>query len=101
MKRLLIILSLSLCCATAFPQREGFFNVYEQADKSFCPSAAIETEDSCLIIAVFDYYGGRGELKKLSKDGVYSKDCPSATMTCSQASKGCIATLGIRMRSMP
>ena len=76
MNRLLIILSLSLCCATAFPQREGFFNVYEQADKSFCPSAAIETEDSCLIIAVFDYYGGRGELKKLSKDGVLLKTLP-------------------------
>lgn len=76
MKKLLIILSLSLCCATAFPQREGFFNVYEQADKSFCPSAAIETDDSCLIIAVFDYYGGRGELKKLSKDGVLLKTLP-------------------------
>ena len=50
--------------------------MYEQADKSFCPSAAIETEDSCLIIAVFDYYGGRGELKKLSKDGVLLKRLP-------------------------
>ena len=69
-------MSLSLYCATAFPQREGFFNVYEQADKSFCASAAIETDDSCLIIAVYDYYGGQGELKKLSKDGVLLQRLP-------------------------
>lgn len=73
MKKLLIILSLSLYCATAFPQREGFFNVYEQTEKSFCASAAIETEDSCHIIAVYDYYGGCGELKKISQDGVLLK----------------------------
>ena len=76
MKKLLIVLSLTLCCATAFPQREGFFNVYEQAEKSFCASAAIETDDSCLIIAVYDYYGGRGELKKISQDGVLLKTLP-------------------------
>ena len=69
-------MSLLLYCATAFPQREGFFNVYEQAEKSFCASSAIETEDSCLIIAVYDYYGRRGELKKLSKDGVLLKRLP-------------------------
>ena len=76
MKKLLIVLSLLLCFATAFPQREGFFNVYEQAEKSFCASAAIETDDGSLIVAVYDYYGGRGELKKLSDDGVLLKRLP-------------------------
>lgn len=64
MKIILIVLSLSLYCAKAFSQRESFFNVYEQAEKSFCASAAIETDDGCFIIAVYDYYGGCGELKK-------------------------------------
>ena len=76
MKKLLIVLSLLLCYATAFPQREGFFNVYEQAEKSFCASAAIETDDGCFIIAVYDYYGGGGELKKLSGDGTMLKRLP-------------------------
>ena len=76
MKKLLIVLSLSLYCATAFPQREGFFHVYEQAEKSFCASAAIETDDHSLIIAVYDYYGGCGELKKISQDGALLKRMP-------------------------
>ncbi len=70
MKKLLIILFLSLYGAVAFPQREGFFNVYEQAEKSFCASAAIDAEDESKIIAVYDYYGSAGELKKISNDGV-------------------------------
>ncbi len=76
MKKLLIVLSLSLYCAKAFSQRESFFNVYEQAEKSFCASAAIETDDGCFIIAVYDYYGGCGELKKISQDGVLLKRLP-------------------------
>jgi len=50
--------------------------VYEQAEKSFCASAAIETDDGCFIIAVSDYYGGCGELKKISQDGVLLKRLP-------------------------
>lgn len=76
MKKLLILLSLLHYCTTAFPQREGFFNVYEQTEKSFCASAAVETEDGDLIIAVYDYYGGAGELKKLSSDGTMLKRLP-------------------------
>ena len=58
MKKLLICLSFILFCVAAFPQEEGFFNVYEQTEKSFCASAVVETEDGGLIIAVYDYYGG-------------------------------------------
>ena len=76
MKKILIVLSLSLYCAKAFSQRESFFNVYEQAEKSFCASAAIETDDGCFIIAVYDYYGGCGELKKISQAGVLLKRLP-------------------------
>ena len=76
MKKLLIVLSLTLYCAIAFPQREGFFTVYEQAEKAFCASAAIETEDGSLIVAVYDHYGGCGELKKISQDGVLLKRLP-------------------------
>ena len=50
--------------------------MYEQMEKSFCASAAVETEDSCLIIAVYDYYGGAGELEKLSSEGVMLKRLP-------------------------
>ena len=76
MKKLLICLSFILFCVAAFPQEEGFFNVYEQTEKSFCASAVVETEDGGLIIAVYDYYGGAGELKKISNDGTMLKRLP-------------------------
>ena len=69
MKKLLFCLSFSLCLNVSLAQKQGFFNVYEQSEKSFCASAAIETEDDCMIIAVYDYYGGAGELKKISNNG--------------------------------
>ena len=65
-----------MCYTIVFSQQQGFFNVYEQAGKSFCASAAVETEDGGLIIAVYDYYGGAGELKKLSSDGTMLKRLP-------------------------
>lgn len=80
MKKFLFCLSFFLCLTTAFPQKEGFFNVYEQAEKSFCASAAIETEDGCFIIAMFDYYSGAGELKKISHDGAVLKRLPVGDM---------------------
>ena len=69
MKKLLFCLSFSLCLNVSLAQKQGFFIVYEQSEKSFCASAAIETEDDCMIIAVYDYYGGAGELKKISNNG--------------------------------
>ena len=76
MKKLLFCLSFLLCLKEALPQIQGFFNVYEQSGKSFCASAAIETEDNSLIIAVYDYYGGAGELQKISDGGFMLKRLP-------------------------
>ena len=69
MKKFLVSIAFALCCLSSFSQKHGFFNIYELAEKSFCASAIIETDDDCLIVAVFDYYGGAGELIKLSKEG--------------------------------
>lgn len=69
MKKFLVSIAFTLCCLSSFSQRQGFFNIYELVEQSFCASAGIETDDDCLIIAVYDYYGGAGELMKLSKEG--------------------------------
>ncbi|MCQ2301954.1 MAG: T9SS type A sorting domain-containing protein [Bacteroidales bacterium] len=69
MKTLLLFLSLSLCVSVAYPQTDGFFNVYKDMEKSFCASSVIETDDGCLIVAVYDYDAGAGELKKMSSTG--------------------------------
>lgn len=73
MKKGLICIAIMFCCLSTFSQRQSFFNVYEQVGKSFCASAVIETEDDCLIVAVYDYYWGAGELMKLSKEGQFLK----------------------------
>lgn len=69
MKTFLLFFPMLLCVSVAYPQVEGFFNVYEETQKSFCASSVIETDDGCLIVAVYDYYAGAGELKKMSSDG--------------------------------
>ena len=75
MKKFLFCLSFLLHLTVSYSQKQGFFNVYE-SEKSFCASAAVEAEDGCWIIAVYDYYGGAGELEKLSKEGVILKRTP-------------------------
>lgn len=69
MKNFLLFLSILQFISAAYPQSEGFFNVYEETQKSFCASSVIETADGCLIVAVYDYNAGAGELKKMSSDG--------------------------------
>ena len=69
MNKVILCLVFVLCCFTAFSQRQGFFNIYEQEEKSFCASSIVETNDNCFIVAVYDYYGRSGELMKLSQNG--------------------------------
>ncbi|MGP1447866.1 MAG: T9SS type A sorting domain-containing protein [Candidatus Limimorpha sp.] len=81
MKRIFLCLALTACYTMAFTQRQGFFNIYEQAEKSFCASAVIEADDGCLIVAVYDYYAGAGALKKMSREGVVLKKTPISDET--------------------
>ena len=76
MKRWLLTLAFALWCMLAFAQRQGFFNVYERVDKSLSVGAAIETDDGCMIVSLYDYNGGSGELVKLSSEGNVLKRIP-------------------------
>ena len=67
--KFLFCLTFVFCCLSSYSQRQGFFNIYEQAEKSFCASSVIETDDDCLIVGLYDYYGGSGELVKMTKHG--------------------------------
>lgn len=72
LKRILLQ-CLLLYHVTAFTQVQGFFNIYEQTEKSLCASASIEIDDESLIVAAYDYYGGAGTLLKISKEGTIIK----------------------------
>ncbi len=69
MKTLLLFLSLVSCISAAYSQTDGFFNVYKDVEKSFCASSVVETDDGCLIVAVYDYNAGAGEFEKMSSTG--------------------------------
>ncbi len=76
MRRRLLFFAFAMCSMATFAQRQGFFNVYEREDKSFSVGAAIETDDGCMIVSLYDYNGGSGELVKLSSEGNMLKRIP-------------------------
>ena len=54
----------------SFSQHQGFFNVYNNSEKSLIPIAAIETCDGGFIVSAFDsYQSSYGELIKISDEG--------------------------------
>ena len=69
-KQLLSILVSLLLAGTSFSQQEGFFNVYEDQDKSWLVAAAIEAHDGGFIFSQYDeHHDSKGELVKLSREG--------------------------------
>ena len=69
--------SLCLFSMPVLAQEQGFFKQFPSEGKWLVPSSVIETDDGSFIVAIDDdYYGGCGELSKLSAEGELLRSVP-------------------------